>query len=155
MALPFWSESDLIDLAGVDAVLTAFDPENTGTPEAGSIARLQADCDALILSGVRGSRSQASLDAAIAAPSPVLKRLSLQWALAQVWKKSPTHGQAKWMDLEKSIRQELEAIDVSDLRLDIASGDPTPANVGGKVFNAAGSVVCPPVKFFVDGMGDF
>ena len=55
----------------------------------------------------------------------------------------------------KVIDAELTGIRNGKARLDVV-GSPEPAtNVGGKVFDSAGSVVCPPVKYFLDGMGDF
>lgn len=84
-----------------------------------------------------------------------VKRLSLDYAEARIWRSAPNHARGDWAEYIKVIDSELAGIRTGKARLDVVGAPEPAANVGGKVFSSSGSVVCPPVKFFIDGMGDF
>lgn len=152
MALPYWSDADLQARVGIDAMLAAFDRDNDGEPDLPAIERLQKDCDSHVEGYLRGIYD---LEAVRANPPEQVRRLSLDYAEARVWRSSPKHARGDWAEYIKVVDGELTGIRTGKARLDVVGSPEPAANVGGKLFNSSGSVVCPPVKFFIDGMGDF
>jgi phage gp36-like protein len=152
VALPYWSEEDLVARVGIDAILAAYDRDNDGEPDDDAIARLQADCDAHVEGYLRGIYD---LDVVREVKPEQVKRLSLDYAEARVWRMSPPHARGDWAEYVRVIDGELTGIRNGKARLDIVGAPEPAANVGGKVFGAYGSVDCPPTRFFIDGMGDF
>lgn len=160
MALPLWLVEDLVALVGRDAVRAALDDDDDGTPDEAAVAQLQEDSDVFVLDMIRGTRADGVMDAIVANPPRSLKRLSLQWAMAQIWKRAPAHARGDWLELEKAARSELMDIRRSDMRIDINAGDLPPANVGGVVMDGSGDLLETSDATFLGGcrgggFGDF
>jgi len=152
MALPYWTYDDLVARVGIDAILVAFDRDNDGEPDTGTIERLQVDCDAHVEGYLRGIYDLDSVRDV--KPSQVV-RLSLDYAEARVWRVAPTHARCDWAEYIKVVDGELAGLRSGKVRLDVSGPPENAANVGGMIASGSGSIQCPPVKFYIGGMGDF
>lgn len=158
MALPLWTLAQLENHCGRDAVLAILDNDNDGVVDEGPLEQLQTDCDTYVLDMIRGTRAAGVMEALVASPTASLRRLSLQWAMAQVWKRAASHARGDWLELEKAARSELVDIRKSDMRIDIDAGETVPGNVGGVVIDSSGVIITDVLccdQFTYGYMGDF
>lgn len=153
MPLPYWALGDLEDRLSKEVVRQCLDDNNDGDADPGPVARLQADSDSFVEGYLRGIYN---LDSVRLTPPNQVKRLSLDYAVAQCAKRHPEYVRRDFKPLEDAVKKELDEIRAGRVRLDVV-GPPEPsANQGGSV-GASGDITVAPVQFFtgIGGLGDF
>lgn len=152
MALPYWTISDLESRLGREVVIQVFDDDNDGVPDAGAVDQLSADSDSFVEGYLRGVYELATVRDA---PPNQVKRLSLDYAVAQCAKRRPEYVRRDFGPLEAAVRQELSEIRSGKIRLDVIGAPEPGANQGGEVWDGGDDYTEDTVKFFSGGMGDF
>lgn len=152
MALPYWSLSDLESRISAEVVRQVLDDNNDGFADETSISRLQADSDSFVEGYLRGIYDLATVRTTT--PNQV-KRLSLDYAVAQMAKRHPEYVRREFRPLEDAVRAELCEIRSGRVRLDVDSTPEPAANQGGDVWDGGDDATEPAVKFFTGGLGDF
>lgn len=150
--MPYWAQVDLENRLSAETVVQVFDDNNDGVVDAGPLAQLQADCDSYVEGFLRGI-----YDLAVVRTTPPnqVKRLSLDYAVAQCAKRRPGYVKRDWKELEDACRSELVDIRSGKVRLDVV-GPPEPAaNQGGEAWDGGTDLTVAPVHVFMDGLGDF
>lgn len=158
MALPYWSQTDLEDRVGVEKLRQFLDDNNDGSTDAGPLVRLQSDSDSFVEGYLRGVYS---LDACREVKPNQIRRLSLDYAVAQLAKRHPEYVRRDWVQLEDAVKAELCDIRSGKVRLDIETSPEPTALAGAQVVGGGVTMDDPPLKFFVgdtgsdSGMGDY
>lgn len=152
MALPYWTFSDLETRLGAEVMRQVFDDDNDGSADTAAIDQLSADSDSFVEGYLRGVYE---LTAVREAPPNQVKRLSLDYAVAQCAKRRPEYVRRDFKPLEDAVRQELAEIRAGKIRLDVVGAPEPGANQGGDVWDGGDDFSEDTVKVFSGGMGDF
>lgn len=89
------------------------------------------------------------------APRGVIRRMLDRFEV-RAYRRHPEYIRAAWVEREKAIDADLEALRVRELELDNEGAAPEPAvNEGGDVRSGDPDDPCPVPPFFIRGMGAF
>jgi phage gp36-like protein len=159
--MAYFDADGLIAFGGERAVLQLLDPDNTGTPDAGRIARLQLRVDAIINGYVGRNYSVAVVAAAVTAGTlPLVETIAVSIAMHWAYMGKPeflVEGKTPMQGAHDWAMATLKQIGKGEIRLDVDEDPAPPANVGGQVYTGTSDDTPDGVGtgIFSGGWGDF
>jgi len=152
--MPYWFQADLENRISIEVAIQVLDDNNDGVVDTGPLAQIQADCDSFVDGYLRGIYD---LPTVKANPPNQVKRISLDYAVAQCAKRRPGYIKHDWKDLESAARAELSDIRSGRVRLDVVTAPEPAANEGTNVWDGGPDMAVQPASVFIDpgSMGDF
>jgi len=152
--MAYWTQTDLENRLSAEVVRQVFDDDNNGTADTGPLAQLQQDCDSFVEGYLRGIYD---LPTVRANPPNQVKRLSLDYAVAQCAKRRPGYIKRDWKQLEEVARAELTDIRNGKVRLDVVNAPEPAANQGAVAWDGSVNTSSALVPVFngPGTMGDF